>query len=184
MNEIISNTENFEELKLQLNQKIDYSWENQVTQEVTKSALRIFEERMNNEDVQKKIQRRVNNIFMEMMQNIVTDYNPTDKDFPLIKLSIQNDFVYLYQKHIGYSEEELKCCKVVLDNRHERTFPKEKEIYKRAIQGTGTYEDSMYWKFFLFYENRRRTNKLFYQFTPQDSSNPIFELLFRVKRSV
>ncbi|MFT5917569.1 MAG: hypothetical protein ACJAWV_003785 [Flammeovirgaceae bacterium] len=46
MKEIISNTENFEQLKIQLNQKVDYSWENQVTQEVTKNALKVIEEKM------------------------------------------------------------------------------------------------------------------------------------------
>lgn len=181
MQNIISNTENFEEIKIQLNHKIDYCWENQVTQEVTKTALKTLEEKMDIENVQKKIQRRVNNIFIEVMQHIVTDYNPIEKDFPLITVSIQDDFMYLYQKHIGYTEEELKCCKVVLDHRHERTFPNQKEVYKRATQGIGTHEDSMYWKFFLYFENRRRTNELFYQFTPQKNTNPIFELLIRVK---
>ncbi len=180
----ISNIENFEELKAQLETSVSLTFCEELNKENVIGFLQNIEALFGNEGITGKYLRRTRNPIMDLFQNVAYYQNPkTDKN-PYFKVTIQENTICIYHKHESYSASYLEKVREVMDNMPNTGSLRLNEYYKNIVKIQNDFPEYPIFNFaFSMFDASRRIfpNRISYQITPNENSNPNFELLFQME---
>ncbi|MFT5917068.1 MAG: hypothetical protein ACI81T_003582 [Bacteroidia bacterium] len=181
----ISNIENFEELKAQLEASVSLTFCEELNKENVIGFLQNIETLFENEEITGKYLRRTRNPIMDLFQNVAYYQNPKTDRNPYFKVTIQENAIYIYHKCESYSASYLEKVREVMDNIPNTGSLRLRECYKKVMKIQSDFPEYPILNFALsMFDISRKIfpNTISYQITPNENANPTFELLFQIER--
>jgi len=160
-------------------------YEGEFTQEITKSVLAMAERNMDSMGEESSIKRKVFNVMVECLQNIVRhgeDYNPTDdKKQTAIFMIGKMDDEYVITSGNPVTKEAANTLKEKLDKINSLDKEGLKALYKEIIKGTEISEKGGAGLGFVDMA-RKSGRKLEYDFHEMNDEHAFFSLKTTISR--
>lgn len=160
-------------------------YEGEFTQEITKSVLAMTERNMDSMGEESSIKRKVFNVMVECLQNIVRhgeDYNPTDdKKQTAIFMIGKMDDEYVITSGNPVTKEAANTLKEKLDKINSLDKEGLKALYKEIIKGTEISEKGGAGLGFVDMA-RKSGRKLEYDFHEMNDEHAFFSLKTTISR--
>lgn len=166
-----------------LAQNLILVYEGEFTQEITKSVLAMAERNMDSTGEESSIKRKVFNIMVECLQNIVKHADEVDKHQSAIFMIGRQQDEYIIMSGNPIKKENVDHLKERLDKINSLDKEGLKNLYKDIIKNTQISDKGGAGLGFVDMA-RKSGRKLEYQFPPMDEDHAFFCLKSTIARSI
>lgn len=170
----------FELHKTMLARNLILVYEGEFTQEITKSVLSMAERNMDSIGEESNIKRKVFNVMVECLQNIVKHNEENDSKAAIFMIGKQND-EYIITSGNAVKNDSIEILQTKLDKINSLDKDGLKSLYKETIKLTGISEKGGAGLGFVDMA-RKSGNKLEYDFQALDDDLSFFALKTTIPR--